>query len=113
MTEKHLAQVNIAEQRFPNDAPEMADFMGALDAINALAERSPGFVWRLKDDAGHAMDLRFDATPGAEILVNMSVWESIETLRTYVYTTAHANIMARRAKWFPQMKTAHMALWWV
>ncbi|MEM0987141.1 MAG: DUF3291 domain-containing protein [Pseudomonadota bacterium] len=111
---KHLAQVNIAEQRYPNDAPEMADFMGALNAINALAERSPGFVWRMQDETGHAMDLRFESrAEAADLLINMSVWESVETLRDYVYTTAHANVMARRAKWFPKMETSHMALWWI
>jgi hypothetical protein len=107
----HLAQLNVSRLQFPMDGPEMKDFVGALDNINALAERANGFVWRLKGDGNDATDVRF---PNAdELLVNLSVWRDIEALRAFVYKTAHAAVMARRAKWFPAFGSAHMVLWWV
>ena len=74
----HLAQLNVGHIRFPTDDPRMAEFMGALDAVNALAERSPGFVWRLKDDSNNATNILVTKDP--TFLVNMSVWETPEHL---------------------------------
>jgi hypothetical protein len=107
-----LAQINVAHLRHAMEAPEMADFVAALDNINALAERSAGFIWRFTDEGGaDATGARIDGRD--DLLINMSVWTDIESLRTFVYKTAHAAMMARRAKWFPAFGGAHMALWWV
>jgi hypothetical protein len=74
---RHLAQLNIGRLRYPTDDPRVADFMNNLDLVNSLAERSEGFVWRLKDDSGNATDIRPFADP--TMIVNMSVWENVET----------------------------------
>jgi hypothetical protein len=106
-----LAQVNIGRMLAPADSPVVADFMAALDPINALADGSPGFVWRLQTAEGNATSLRsFDDDL---IISNMSVWESIETLRAYVYTSAHTGVLRRRREWFGVYETAYMALWWI
>src|SRR5262252_9388070 len=97
--------------RAPLDDPIMAGFVARLDEINALADRSPGFVWRLQTDAGNATYLRpYDDD---RILVNMSVWETLEDLRHYVYHTAHAELLRQRHAWFEKFAGAFAALWWV
>ena len=111
MQDWHLAQANIARAVAPMDDPAMADFMARLDTINALAEGSPGFVWRLKSDSGNATDIPVTDDP-LEIL-NMSVWESADALFDYVYRTAHTPVMARRREWFEKPTRPHMVLWWV
>ena len=111
MQDWHLAQANIARAVAPMDDPAMADFMAQLDTINALAERSPGFVWRLKSDSGNATDIPVTDDP-LEIL-NMSVWESADALFDYVYRTAHTPVMARRREWFEKPTRPHLVLWWV
>jgi hypothetical protein len=89
----------------------MADFVAQLDEINALAERSPGFVWRLTGEGNDATSLRpFDDD---FIIVNMSVWETLEDLRGYVYKSAHTAVMRRRREWFEQFESVYVALWWV
>jgi hypothetical protein len=108
----HLAQINVAKIAYPMDGPHMADFVAALDNINALADRSDGFVWRMVGDGGEdASAVRIEGAP--ELLINMSVWTDITALRAYVYKSAHAAVMARKAKWFPPLARAHMALWWI
>jgi len=107
----HLAQVNIAVPLEPIESPLLADFMAALDPINAIADRSPGFVWRLQTEEGNATSLR--AYDDDRIMVNMSVWESIEALRAFVYSTDHVGVMRRRRGWFERMGEAFLALWWV
>jgi len=107
----HIAQVNIGRMKGALEDPVMADFVARLDEINALADRSPGFVWRLQSDAGNATYLRpFDDD---RILFNMSVWESIEQLKRYVYYTAHVEVLKRRHDWFEKFSGAYTALWWV
>jgi hypothetical protein len=108
----HLAQCNIARANGPTDAPVMAEFMAALDEINALADRAPGFVWRLQDDNGNLTDLRiFD---DADMLVNLSVWESVDTLRDYTYRSAHAPYVKRRREWFTKPEGLPvLAMWWI
>ena len=106
-----LAQINIARAVAPVDDPQLADFMAALDEINALAEASPGFVWRLQTEDGNATSIQAFDDP--RLLVNMSVWESCDALFTYVYRSAHAKIMARRREWFDKMDGPYQALWWV
>ena len=110
MSRYQLAQLNIASMKAPLDSPELKDFVDNLDRINALAESSPGFAWRLKGDGNDATSLR---PLGDNVLVNMSVWRDVEALKAYVYGTAHSQIMRRRREWFTRMKEAYLALWWV
>ena len=107
----HLAQVNVARLRAPLDAPELADFVAALDPVNALADAAPGFVWRLQTDEGDATSIR--AFDDDMIIVNMSVWDGLEALRAFVYRSDHRTFLARRRQWFERMDTAIVALWWV
>jgi Domain of unknown function (DUF3291) len=109
---KHLAQLNIS-RIIPEtmEDPIMADFVAQLDSINALAESSKGFVWRLKDDAGNATNLRpFDDD---RIIVNMSVWESVEELMDFAYKSAHTLVMKDRNKWFEKFGKPSTVLWYV
>jgi hypothetical protein len=110
VSQYELAQLNIGIMREPLESPRMADFVANLERINALAESSPGFVWRLKTDDGDATALR---PLGDETLVNMSVWRDVASLNHYVYRTAHVEIMRRRKEWFERVTEAHMVLWWV
>jgi len=89
----------------------MAGFVRALDPINALADTAPGFVWRLQDESGNATALNPFDDP--MLIVNMSVWSSIETLFDFVYQTGHTAIMRQRKAWFEKPAEAHMALWWI
>jgi len=111
MTDWNLAQLNIAEPLAPLDSPQLADFVANLDTINALAEDSPGFIWRLKDAAGDATNIH---EPFAEdMIINMSVWDSVDSLHDYVYKTAHTSVMRRRSEWFRKNDQAMAVLWWV
>jgi heme-degrading monooxygenase HmoA len=106
-----LAQLNIGRMLAPLDSPTMAEFMARLDDINALAESAPGFVWRLQDEAGNATSLRpFDDD---WLIVNMSVWESVEQLKAFTYTTAHAEVMRKRRNWFEPHTEMYLVLWWI
>lgn len=107
----HLAQINIARMVASLDSPVMYDFVANLDQINALAESAPGFIWRLKGDGNDATSLRpYDDD---RIIVNMSVWESIDALFQYAYYTDHTEFFRRRAEWFEKMTTPAVALWWI
>ena len=111
MPSYHLAQVNIGRMKGDLDSPVMADFVARLDEINALADQSPGFVWRLQTEAGNATYLRpYDDD---RILFNLSVWERVDALKTYVYHTAHAELLKNRRAWFEQFDGSWLALWWV
>jgi Domain of unknown function (DUF3291) len=105
-----VAQVNIGMPKAPTDSPLLADFMAALDRINALADESPGFVWRLETEDGNATAIR--PFEDERLMINMSVWESIDELATFVYRSAHVDVMRRRREWFEHMRL-YMALWWV
>ena len=112
MTIHHLAQLNIARMRAPLDDPLMADFMAALPGINARADGAPGFVWRLRDEAGA------DATGlrpfGPDILVNLSLWTSVEALREFAYRGQHLEPLRRRREWFTHDGLdAYAVLWWL
>jgi hypothetical protein len=98
MTQWHLAQLNVARLRHPIDAPETSEFVANLDPINALAEASPGFVWRLQDDSGNATSIH--PTPDPMFIVNLSVWASIAALEDFVRRSAHAALLRRRREWF-------------
>ncbi len=108
----HLAQVNVGRLRAPIDDPMIAEFKGALDRINALADEAPGFVWRLQGDGGNATDIH-PVEDDELVAINMSVWESIEALGDYVYRSDHTGFMRRRREWFEKYATAYLALWWV
>jgi hypothetical protein len=105
-----LAQLNIGALKAPLDSPEIKDFVDNLDRINALAESADGFVWRLKGDGNDATSLR---PLGDDVIVNMSVWQGVDSLRNYVYKSAHVEIMKRRREWFTRMANAFQCLWWV
>jgi Domain of unknown function (DUF3291) len=111
MSRYELAQLNVGIIRAPMDSPIMAEFAANLDRINALADGSPGFVWRLQTEAGDATAIR--PFENENNLVNMSVWRDLESLRQYVYRSAHVEIMRRRREWFEPMREAYMVLWWV
>jgi hypothetical protein len=108
--EYQLAQLNIAKMKYGFEDPELADFVAALDEINTLADESLGFVWRLQTDEGDATAIGFF---GPDYLVNMSVWEDVESLRDYAFRSAHRDVLARRNEWFDRMDEAYAVLWWV
>ena len=110
MSDYHLAQLNIAQMKFEIDSPELVDFVARLEEVNALADDSPGFVWRLQMDTGDATAIDFF---GPDFLVNMSVWQDIESLHDYVYRSAHKEVLARRKEWFARMLEAYSVLWWI
>jgi hypothetical protein len=111
MATYHIAQVNIGRIKGPLEDPVMAGFVARLDEINALADGSPGFVWRLQTSAGNATYLRrYDDD---RLLLNMSIWESVDALKSYVYRTAHAELLRERHAWFEKFSGAYAALWWV
>jgi hypothetical protein len=108
----HLAQVNVARMRGAIDSPVMHEFAAQLEAVNALAEAAPGFVWRLKTDSGNATSIR--AFDDEFIIVNMSVWVDIDSLFQFVYyEEQHSAAFRRRADWFEKMQTPAVALWWI
>src|ERR1700730_14794544 len=111
MTNIYLAQINIGRMKAPLDDPVMAGFMSRLDDLNALAERSDGFVWRLQGDEGNNTYLR--PYEDERIIVNMSVWETVEHLRAYVYSSPHAEVLKQRREWFEKFDGVMMALWWI
>ncbi len=106
-----LAQINIGTMVAPKGDPRVAEFYAALETINAIADSSPGFVWRLQDEAGNATDIQ--ATPDPNLLVNISVWADLESLSAFVYRSSHAGIMRQRRQWFVPFEGAFQALWWV
>lgn len=111
MSRYQLAQLNVARIKGPMDSPIMAEFVANLDRVNALAEQSPGYVWRLKTDEGNATSV--SSPLGDDVIVNMSVWEDVAALNHYVYKTAHVEIMKRRKEWFETIREAYVVLWWV
>ncbi len=108
---KHLAQLNIGRFRYPTDDPRMADFMNNLALVNGIADRSPGFVWRLQDDSGNATAFR--PFPDPRMAVNLSVWDSVEALERFVWQTVHKRFYGRRPEWFDTMDGPHFVMWWI
>ena len=111
MTGYHIAQINVGRTLYPMDDPGIADFVNQLDEINAMADAASGFVWRLQSDSGNATDIVLTEDP--QFIINMSVWENVESLFDYVYKTAHSKVMARRREWFERPEDAYQCLWWV
>ncbi len=112
MRSHHLAQLNIGRLVAPEDSPVVADFMNALDEINALAETSPGFVWRFQTEDGNAIAER-PFPDDDSMLVNFSTWESAEALADYVFRTLHVEFLRRRREWFERLDSVVTVLWWV
>jgi len=106
-----IAQINVARMHHPLDHPAMAGFVARLDAINAQADAAPGFVWRLQDESGNATGLSPFDDP--MVIVNMSVWETVDALFDFVYRSGHTEVMRQRKSWFELPGEDHMALWWV
>lgn len=107
----HIAQINVGRLTAPQGDPRTADFFAALDRINALADESPGFVWRLQDESGNATGIRPTSDP--LFAINMSVWESADALFEFVYRSAHTSLMARRQEFFQAFDGRYQTLWWV
>ena len=112
MSHSHLAQVNIGRIRAPLEDPLMDGFRTQLDVINALADRTPGFVWRLQTDAGNAMGFR-PFPDDDRMAINMSVWESFAALQEFVYRSAHVGPLRDRKEWFEPLEGPILALWWI
>ena len=112
-----LAQVNVGRLLAPLDSPPIADFVAALGPVNAVADAAPGFVWRLQTEDGNATAIRVfeQDAEGADggILINMSVWESVEALGAFIYGPAHLAVLRRRREWFEQLRDLYMVAWWV
>jgi Domain of unknown function (DUF3291) len=107
---RHLAQFNIARIRYPLDDPRMREFVENVARVNGLADKIPGFVWRLKDESGNAMNMRVYDDP--TILPNLTVWENVEALERFVRQTLHQRFYARREEWFAPIKTT-LVIWWI
>lgn len=107
---RHLAQLNIATLRHPIDDPRTADFVDALSSVNGAGELSPGYVWRLQSDAGDATDIQVFDDP--MVIVNLTVWESLDALKAFAYRGVHRDFFRRRGEWFVP-GASRTALWWV
>ena len=111
MSDYQIAQLNVGIIKGPMDSPIMSEFAANLERINALADSSSGFVWRLQSEEGDATSIR--PFENENLLVNMSVWRDVESLSRFVYNTAHVELMRRRREWFERMSDAFLVLWWV
>jgi hypothetical protein len=110
VSEHHIAQLNLAKMKYAVDSNGMSGFMERLEDINALADDSTGFVWRLQTEDGDATAIDHF---GAEYLVNMSVWKDVDSLKGYVYKSVHNEVLARRKEWFDRIEEAYSVIWWV
>ncbi|MCM0148780.1 DUF3291 domain-containing protein [Photobacterium galatheae] len=106
-----LAQLNIALSKYPMDAPEIKDFVDNLEPVNAIADQSDGFVWRLQDDSGDATSI--NAFDDPNMLVNLSVWDSVDALKNFMFRTHHRDIMRRKSEWFYRSAEDTYVLWWI
>lgn len=111
MAEFQLAQINVAQAVADMEAEIMTGFVSRLEEINALADQAPGFVWRLQSEQGDATSI--SAFDDALMLINMSVWDSIESLKAFVYRSVHVELIQDREAWFSKMAVSHQALWWI
>jgi hypothetical protein len=107
----HLAQLNIAKAKYALDAPEIKEFVDNLDPVNLLAESSSGFIWRLKDESGDSTSIQ--AFPDPNIIVNMSIWDSVDSLKNYMFRTHHRDFLRRKSEWFESIPEDSYVLWWV
>lgn len=110
----HLAQCNVGRVIQPLDHDDMAEFVAALDPVNAIAEASPGFVWRLQDDDGQSSS--YVDIPGSEdplLIINYSIWEDLDSLKHFVSRTGHVAYLRRRREWFEKLDVPTSVAWWV
>jgi hypothetical protein len=107
---RHLAEFNIARIKYPLEDPRMREFVNNVDQVNRLADTLPGFVWRLKDESGHAMNMTVYGDPA--ILPNLTVWQNVEALERFVFKTVHGRFFDRRTDWFEQPEPT-LVMWWV
>jgi hypothetical protein len=110
MARYQIAQLNIGRTVAPVDDPRLAEFMAWLDDINALAERTPGFVWRLQSESGNATDIEVNDDP--LVIVNLTVWETPDALFEFTYRTMHKAVFARRFDWFERWEGPSLVMWW-
>lgn len=111
-----LAQVNIGRLRGPIESRRLRPFVDALDPVNAEADTAAGFRWRLQSDEGNATSIQafgWDVGDSCGVIINMSVWQDLESLKAFLYSGAHVEIMKRRRQFFEKMQEAYLALWWV
>lgn len=106
-----LAQLNIALAKYPLDAPEIKEFGDNLELVNGIAESSEGFVWRLKDESGDATNIQAFDDPN--MIVNMSVWDSVDSLKNFMFRTHHRDFMRRKGDWFHRLPEDTYVLWWI
>ena len=106
-----LAQLNIAQAKYDLDAPQIKDFVDNLDIVNTTAENTPGFVWRLKDDSGSATNIQAFDDPN--MLVNMSIWRDVDSLKDFMFRTHHKGFMRRKGEWFHKLPQANYVMWWI
>ncbi len=111
MEKYHLAQMNIAQAKDSMESETMRGFVEQLDTINALADNALGFVWRLQTEEGDATSIQAFDDP--MLIVNMSVWTDVESLKNFVYRSNHVDLIRDRDAWFDKIKSAHQVLWWV
>jgi hypothetical protein len=112
MQEYNIAEINIAKIKGVDiNDPVMKEFVDNLDGVNAISESSPGFVWRLKDESNNATNI--NPYNDEQIIINISVWESIETLENFMYRTFHSNFLKRRKEWFQTFGKVSTAMWWI
>jgi Domain of unknown function (DUF3291) len=108
-----FAEYNIARLRQPLDHPATAEFVAGLDEVNAIAETSPGFVWRLKDDDTGLSSSYVRAYDDPLLIINLTVWETPEHLQEFVYRSAHTSFLRRRREWFEKLDDAYLVCWWI
>ncbi|MFA0222471.1 DUF3291 domain-containing protein [Vibrio splendidus] len=106
-----LAQLNIALAKYPLDTPEIKEFVDNLELVNGIAESSEGFVWRLKDESGDATNIQAFDDPN--MIVNMSVWDSVDSLKNFMFRTHHRDFMRRKGDWFHRLPEDTYVLWWI
>ncbi|MDB5666050.1 DUF3291 domain-containing protein [Cypionkella sp.] len=110
----HLAELNVGRLLAPTDDPRVAEFMGALDRVNGLGKRMPGFVWMMEGSGEPGVgntEAKLDGDP--QFVSNLTVWDSAEALENFVFGTVHRVFYARRAEWFEILGKMHFVMWWV
>lgn len=107
----HLAELNVGRLIAPVDDPRVAEFIGALDRINGLGKRMPGFVWIMEGEGAGNTDAAIDGD--AQYVPNLTVWEDIASLEHFVWNTVHKQFYDRRAEWFEVLGAMHFVMWWV
>ena len=109
-----LAELNVGRLLAPTDDPRVADFMGALDRINGMGKRMPGFVWMMEGSGETGTGNTENAIgDDPQAVFNMTVWEDVESLENFVFKTVHKQFYDRRAEWFEVMGDMHFVMWWV